>query len=96
MTPTLRPDADTFEVVPYAYNQKTRSPFHELSIRIETHVVANKRVKVSAYMDILNVYYAQSDFIEIYGGGTPPDEPPAPFHMKQLPIRPWWGIRAEF
>jgi len=100
VTPRLRGSGDAFEVVPYAYNQVTRSPFHELSLRLETHVVAKARVKVTAYMDILNVYYAQSEFIDIYGEGdfTDPDAPraPAPFEMKQLPIRPWWGIRAEF
>lgn len=99
VTPRINGAGDAFEVVPYAYNQVNRSPFHELSLRIETHVVAKAQVKVTAYMDILNVYYAQSEFIDIYGqgdfsGDTP--QAPKPFEMKQLPIRPWWGVRAEF
>jgi TonB family protein len=100
VTPTLKPSGTSFEVVPYGYNSVEKGPFHELSIRIETHVIAKARVKVTAYLDILNVYFAQSDFIQIYGSGTVPEDgdpvAPEPFTMKQLPIRPWWGIRAEF
>ena len=43
---------------------------------------------------------AQDEFAWIYGTGTQAADgtpvAPEPFVFRQLPIRPWFGLRAEF
>ncbi len=97
----LMDDGETWATVLYDYNGRTMGVFHELSMRIEHSHVINDRVEISVYLDLLNTYNAQSQYQWIYGQGsideeTGAREAPRPFIFRQLPIRPWLGVRIEF
>jgi len=94
-------DGTEWLATPYAYGSESFGPWTELSLRLENWLpTPDGKAKIAWYMDVLNATFAQGDFIWIYGAdgeaadGTP--EPPRPFVFKQLPIRPWWGMRVEF
>ncbi len=92
------PDLDGrggWHVVPEAYNSESYNPWTELSLRFEHFRVIKERVKLAVYLDVLNATYAQGQFVWIYGAGED-GEPPEPYIFRQLPIRPWIGVRAEF
>ena len=95
VTPALTPDGDRWTVTPHDYNSETYRPWTELSLRLEHFRIIKERVKLAFYIDVLNATYAQGQFVWIYGPGTA-DTEPTPFIFRQLPIRPWFGVRAEF
>ena len=99
VTPQLASDGGWF-VVPHEYNDRTYGPWTELSLRLEHFVVAKNKAKLAFYLDVLNVTYAQGQFVWIYGQGTTDGDgnaiAPEPFVFRQLPIRPWFGLRGEF
>ncbi len=97
----LEDDGTTWRTVLYDYNGERYSWFHELSLRIQNSRVVKDRVKLTVYLDILNAYNAQSQYVWIYGNGSVEEETgqreaPRPFIFRQLPIRPWFGFRAEW
>jgi len=97
----LDDDGTTWRSVLYNYNSENYSLFHELSLRIQNTRVVKDRVKLTVYLDVLNVYNAQSQYVWIYGNGSVNEESgqreaPRPFIFRQLPIRPWFGFRAEW
>jgi hypothetical protein len=94
-------DGEQWLARPYAYASESFGPWTDLSLRVENQVpTPDGKVKLSWYMDVLNATFAQGEFIWIYGAdGVAEDgtvEPPRPFVFRQLPIRPWWGMRVEF
>lgn len=94
-------DDGSWRTVLYAYNSERYSFFHELSVRIQNTRVVKERVKLTVYLDILNAYNAQSQYVWIYGNGsvnedTGQREAPRPFIFRQLPLRPWIGFKAEW
>jgi hypothetical protein len=88
-------DGERWVLVPHDYNSRSYGPWTELSLRLEHFRIIEDRVKLSFYLDVLNATYAQGEFVWIYGPGTTAVAP-EPFVFRQLPIRPWLGIRAEF
>jgi len=95
VTPVRDADGDRWVLAPHDYNSRTYGPWTELSLRVEHFRILKERVKLSIYMDVLNATYAQGEFVWIYGPGTA-DVAPEPFVFRQLPIRPWFGVRLEF
>lgn len=101
VTHALEDDGTTWRTVLYDYNGENYSFFHELSLRVQNSRVIKDRVKLTVYLDVLNVYNAQSQYVWIYGNGSVDEETgqreaPRPFVFRQLPIRPWFGFRAEW
>lgn len=100
VSPTLDSDGDGWHVVPHDYNSRSYGPWTELSLRFEHFRILKDRVKLAVYIDVLNATYAQGEFVWIYGPGATADDgtatAPEPFVFRQLPIRPWIGVRAEF
>ncbi len=101
VTHVLQDDGTTWRSVLYNYNGEKYSFFHELSVRIQNSRVIKDRVKLTVYLDVLNAYNAQSQYVWIYGNGSVDEETgqreaPRPFVFRQLPIRPWFGFRAEW
>lgn len=97
----LMDDGATWATVLYDYNSRSFGVFQELSIRVEHTEVVHERLKVSVYLDVLNTYNAQSQYQWIYGEGsvneeTGAREAPRPYVFRQLPIRPWLGVRLEY
>ncbi|MCO4771761.1 MAG: TonB family protein [Deltaproteobacteria bacterium] len=97
----LNEDGTTWRTVLYDYNGERYSLHHELSLRIQNTRVVKDRVKLTVYLDILNAYNGQSQYVWIYGNGSVDEETgqreaPRPFVFRQLPIRPWFGFRAEW
>ncbi len=97
----LMDDGETWATVLYDYNSRSFGWFHELSIRIEHTQVVNEQLKISVYLDVLNTYNAQSQYQWIYGKGSVDEatgarQAPRPYVFRQLPIRPWLGVRLEF
>ena len=97
----LADDGETWRTVLYDYNGERYSLFHELSVRIQNSRVVKDRVKLTVYLDILNAYNGQSQYVWIYGKGSVDEESgqreaPRPFVFRQLPIRPWFGFKAEW
>ncbi len=95
VTPVRTPDGDRWVLAPHDYNSRSYGPWTELSLRVEHFRIIKERVKLAFYIDVLNATYAQGQFVWIYGPGTA-DTAPEPFVFRQLPIRPWFGVRAEF
>ena len=98
---TPQRDADgRWYVTPYSYNSRSYGTWTELSLRLEHFIVVKERAKLAFYLDILNTTYARSQFVWIYGQGTEDEAgnpvAPTPFVFRQLPIRPWFGLRGEF
>ena len=99
VTPQRDADGDWY-VIPHDYNSRSYGTWTELSLRLEHFIVVKERAKLAFYLDILNTTYAQGQFVWIYGQGGEDAEgnpvAPEPFVFRQLPIRPWFGIRGEF
>lgn len=94
-------DDGRWRSVLYDYNQERYGLHHELSVRVENSRVVKDRVKLTVYLDVLNAYNAQSQYVWVYGQGSVDEETgrreaPRPFVFRQLPIRPWFGFRAEW
>ena len=100
VSPERNATGDGWHVVPHDYNSRTYGPWTELSLRFEHFRIIKDKVKLAVYIDVLNATYAQGEFVWIYGPGTETEEgdpvAPDPFVFRQLPIRPWIGMRAEF
>ncbi len=99
VTPQRDTDGRWF-VVPHSYNSRSYGTWTELSLRLEHFIIAKEKAKLAFYLDILNTTYSRSQFVWIYGQGTTDEEgnpvAPEPFVFRQLPIRPWFGLRGEF
>lgn len=77
-------------------NSGRYSWFHEMNLRVE-HRTEFRRWRLTAYLEVLNLYYARSEFIYIYGDADPSrGEEPERTVFHYLPIRPWLGFRGEF
>ncbi len=80
-------------------NSERYGNFHEINIRNELFH-QGKKVKFTAYVEVLNVANFKSDFWYIWGdGGIDADgnlTEPRRETFTHLPIRPWFGLRLEF
>ena len=81
-------------------NCQRLGPFHSLDLRVEWRR-AFKFFRLSAYFEILNVFNYQSDFFPTATVTPKEDNPNAVGDLEQgvfkhLPIRPFFGIRADF
>jgi hypothetical protein len=91
---------DDWLAVPYDYDGKRYPAYTELSVRFESRRLVVGKAKLSFYVDVINATFAQSPLIWIYGQGDTDEDgrarPPRAYVLRQLPIRPWIGFRAEF
>ncbi len=73
-------------------NDEELSNFHQLDLRLEWRR-AFLKMRWSVYMEVLNVTYAQNDFLPIV---SVEDGERVDTMLAHLPTRPFLGVRAEF
>lgn len=80
-------------------NSERYGNFHEINVRNEIFH-QGKKVKFTAYVEVLNVANFKSDFWYIWGDGGIAEDgsliEPRRETFTHLPIRPWFGLRLEF
>jgi hypothetical protein len=73
-------------------NDTRLGPFDEVDLHVEWRQ-AERRVRWSVYLDVLNAFDLQNDFLPI---DTVTDGKLDTTMLKHLPIRPFLGVRADF
>ncbi len=82
---------DTVAIV--GLNDTRLGNFHSLDLRAEWRK-AYRRMRLSVYTEVLNVFNTQSDFLPIVTVGA--DGELEETMLAHLPVRPFLGVRADF
>ncbi len=89
-------DGDSWAFALGEINAERYSWFHELNLRVE-HRTEFRHFRLTAYLEVLNAYFAQSEFMYIYSAPeTVAEGEPTRSVFRYLPVRPWFGFRGEF
>ena len=79
-------------VVLSGLNDTSLGNFHQVDLRVEWRT-ATARLRWSVYLEVLNAFYFQNDFLPIE---TVKDGKLEQSMLKHLPTRPFLGVRADF